>query len=103
MPYHLKLTRLADQDFDQILDYTLVTWGETQYCKYRDLMLEAFAAIIDEPLLLKSKERDDLHDGIRTYPAGSHFLIYRISQSDVTVVRILHQQMDLPQHLEALD
>ena len=66
-------------------------------------MIEAFAAITDDPLLLKSKARDDLHDGIRTFPAGRHFLIYRISPNDVIVVRILHQQMDLPQHLEALD
>lgn len=102
MRHHLKLTRLADQDFDQILDYTMVTWGESQFRKYRDLMFEASAAVTDDPFLVKSKARDDLYQGIRTFPVGRHFLIYRISQRDVIVVRILHQQMNLPEHLDAL-
>lgn len=45
MSRDLKLTLPAVEDFEGILEYTLITWSEFQYKKYRDLLFQALAAI----------------------------------------------------------
>jgi toxin ParE1/3/4 len=42
---------------------------------------------------------DDLRPGYRKYLVGSHVLFYRVTNTDVVVVRILHQRMDVERHL----
>lgn len=42
---------------------------------------------------------DDVRAGYRKYPAGSHFVFYRLVEGGIDVVRILHQRMDFEQHL----
>ena len=101
MPPNLRVTRLADKDLEEILDYTITTWGIGHFRRYRKMLFEGFAAI-GEPLHLLSKSRDDLFEGARIYPVGRHFLLYYVSGEQVILARILHKQMDLPLHLEDL-
>lgn len=103
MSRDLKLTLPAVEDFEGILEYTLITWSEFQYKKYRDLLLQALAAITADPGRIPSKVREDLGRGIWLYPVGRHYLVYGYSDAQMIVFRILHQQMDLPRHLDDLE
>lgn len=38
-------------------------------------------------------------DGYFKHSVGSHFIIFRIVEEAIDVVRILHQRMDIPAHL----
>ena len=103
MAHSLELTQLAARDYEHILDYTWQTWGEGQYRRYRDRLRRGMATIAEFPLPVRSKAREDLFPGARTYPTGRHHLVYFISDQSVILVRILHQQMDLPRHLEGTE
>jgi toxin ParE1/3/4 len=42
---------------------------------------------------------DEIREGYRWYPSGSHVVFYRITTKEVVVVRILHQRMDFNLHV----
>jgi len=99
MAWELKLTRLAEEDFESILQETFERWGPDQYFVYEKKLLKGFAAIADDPNCLLSKARGDLHKGARPYPVARHYLLYVIAGETVVVERILYQGMDLPRHV----
>lgn len=45
------------------------------------------------------KVRDDLHSGLRVYPAGKHLIFYLEMDDGIDVVRVLHERMDIRRHL----
>jgi toxin ParE1/3/4 len=47
----------------------------------------------------RGRNCDNIRAGYRKYPAGSHFVFYRVVEGGIDVVRILHQRMDFDQHL----
>jgi toxin ParE1/3/4 len=47
----------------------------------------------------KGRPCDHLRMGYRMYPAGSHMLFFRLTDSGIHVTRILHQRMDFGGHL----
>ena len=102
MSPRFRVTRLASQDYEQVLDYTIERWGVEQYRKYRSMLRGAIDIIAEDPLNLESRARADLFDGARIYPIGRHYLVFYISDECVILARILHQQMDLPRHLEEI-
>ncbi|MCZ6672719.1 MAG: type II toxin-antitoxin system RelE/ParE family toxin [Verrucomicrobia bacterium] len=102
MSHSLKVTRLASEDYENILDYTIERWGLGQYRKYRSMLRDAIDSITENPQHLISKTREDLFDGARLYPIGRHYLVYYTSGEIVILARILHQQMDLVSNLDEI-
>ena len=49
MPPNLRVTRLAAEDLEEILHYTLANWGVGQFHRYRRKLFEGFATIAGEP------------------------------------------------------
>jgi toxin ParE1/3/4 len=93
--FTLKLSERAQLDFRDILSYTLQTWGEEQLVKYRDLIASAFTAILKKPEI----GRSDIVP-YRRYTAGQHCIFYRIEDTTIIIVRILHRRSDFLRHLE---
>ncbi len=46
---------------------------------------------------------DDLYPGLRRTKSGSHFIYFLGTDDGIRIVRILHEQMDVEQHLSARD
>ena len=42
---------------------------------------------------------DKIRHGYLKFPAGSHVIFYRQSESGIEVIRILHKSMDVERHL----
>lgn len=86
------LSPQAEEDFADILQYTLQTWGEKQMYVYR--------AVIDKALLIIQQnseighQRPEISKKHRSFPAGQHVIFYRSDQRAVYVSRILHESMD---------
>lgn len=95
MKYVLSLQ--ADADLESIYEYTITTWGVDQFQKYRRQIESAIQAVADNPSLPRSKERNDLHTGIRLFRVEHHFLAYRVRSNVVEIGRVLHESM----HIEA--
>jgi toxin ParE1/3/4 len=103
----VRLGRQAEQDYVEILQWTTKTFGEGQASTYAETMARAIEALEDGPDVLGARARDDIQPGIRTLHvarqgrAGRHFVVFRVAGSDIDVLRLLHDSMDLPRHLSA--
>ena len=93
--FRLELSEPAQQDFRDILSFTLQTWGEWQLVEYRSKLNGALQAITENPQAGRAKH------GMMVYPVGRHSVFYQIEESAQTVyvVRILHERMDASRHL----
>ncbi len=80
----------AQDDFTDILLYTLQEWGEDQSDRYGATLQQAIVALgrfaeIGEP-------RPHLFSGCRIRRIGRHILYYRVLNGAVEIVRILHER-----------
>lgn len=82
----------AERDLEDIWRYTANQWSADQAETYVMGLLEAMDALAQEPTLGRSAE--DIRPGYRRQNAGSHVIFYKMASYGITVVRVLHQQMD---------
>lgn len=86
-------TEQAEKDLEAIIDFTFQRWGVAQSHNYID-DLEALAQILaDNPLL--GTERDELSQGVRSFPSQNHALFYVLQKDGITIVRVLHMSVDV--------
>ena len=85
------LSKAARQDLLGIGRFTERVWGRAQRNHYLGQLDEAFSLIGDNPQVGQSC--DDIADGYRRYPQGSHVVYYRIGKG-VEIIRVLHERMD---------
>jgi len=93
----LILSPQAEEDFTDILQYTLDTWGEAQTYAYRAILDKALLAIQQYPQI--GPVRSELSAEHRFFPAGRHIIIYRVRDNAIYVSRILHERMDITRHI----
>jgi toxin ParE1/3/4 len=93
----LILSPQAEEDFTDILQYTLDTWGKTQTYIYRAILDKALLTIQQYPQI--GHCRPELSAAHRIFPTGQHLLIYRVIDNTVYVSRILHERMDIIHNL----
>ena len=87
----------ATADLIEIWDYGVATWSVAQAIKYENQILDACDAIVANPT-----DGDDisyLRDGYLLWRVARHFIIYRISDHGIDIVRILHQMRDIKKHI----
>src|SRR5699024_8481187 len=93
-----RLTRDAQQDLIEIRRYTTQVWGQAQSRKYlQDLRstLELLAEFPGQGIL-----REDVGEGVRSFPYSSHMLYYRMESEVVVVFAVLHQRMLPAAHIQ---
>jgi toxin ParE1/3/4 len=83
----------AEEDVQEIADYTFEAWGDDQEEIYLSSLYRRLNEISRDPD--RWKKRDDLFEGCQTAFAGRHVIFIRIQESEVFVSRILHQSMDV--------
>lgn len=102
-PWAVILTGPAQRDFDEILRWTMATFGARQARTYAATLgatLDDLRAGPDFPLVRRFQRARLLHVR-RRGRAGRHVVIFRPLDSErrVIVLRILHDSMDLEQHI----
>ncbi|WP_395065465.1 type II toxin-antitoxin system RelE/ParE family toxin [Paraburkholderia silvatlantica] len=93
------LSPAAERDLDDIWDYTVAKWGEAQAERYILNIESTVAGLVDgtQPSL----SAEDVRKGYRKALVGMHVVFFRESTAVIDVIRILHQQMDIPGRLGA--
>lgn len=91
------LSPAAQADVDGIWDYTAENWGVDQAESY-------IADIRDTCQELATGSRSsypvDIRDGYRKALVGKHVLFFKAEDTGrITIMRILHQKMDVGRHL----
>ena len=93
------MTNKAKNDLKEIARYTQKEWGIKQRDAYLKLLDYAFFS-----LSLNSEKGiscDQIRVGYRKFFVGSHIIFYReVAHSEIEIVRILHQSMDVDNHLK---
>lgn len=83
----------AQQDLQDIALYTKETWGQAQAIKYLDEIESICNNLSQTPKI--GKKRDEISQGIRSFPHQKHIIFYLIKGDKILIVRILHQKMDI--------
>lgn len=68
------------------------TWGIDRARDYQADLMKAIDRLGEYPEM--GRARDDLSAGCRSFPVKRHVVYYRVDDTGVTVLRILHGRMD---------
>ena len=87
--FTLEFSTLARSDVDDILLYTIESWGRSQLVEYKVKLEDAFEILRKNPYIGSKKELS-----YRSFSVGRHYIFYRIDNEVIYIVRILHNKMD---------
>ena len=88
------LTTAAKTDLRDIALFTQRRWGKEQRNIYLKQFDDSFWLLAENPDIGKSC--DEIRDGYRKSPQGSHVIFYQQTGSQqIRVVRILHKSMNV--------
>ena len=110
-----EFTSTALQDVAAIQDWTSAKFGELISQRYDSLMEAALDDLLAEPTRLGVRHHPAMPHGIFVYhlrfsrrkPATAgvekprHFFVFREDEGILTVLRVLHDSMDLAAHVES--
>jgi toxin ParE1/3/4 len=114
----LRLAAPASADIADLLDWSFANFGPAGRRRYESLIVAALQDVARDGHPPGAQSRPELGRGILVYHlrhsrrrsqgidgivrSPRHFIVYRLRTPDlVTVLRVLHDAMDLARHLEA--
>lgn len=92
-----RLTPAARQDFDDIFEHGVATWGLQTALGYADDLAAAFEVLADAPR--RGASCETIRPGYRRFSVASHVIHYKTTSHGIAVIRVLHQRMHAPRHL----
>lgn len=92
------VTPRARRDVDAIADYTLAKWGERQAEKYIAELDQRFRWLAQYPMA--GRPRDEIGEGYRSYPHGSHVIFYVADGAGVAIIGVPHGAMDIDAYFD---
>ena len=90
------LSEIADKDLEDIFDYTLDEFGFDQAEKYLLEIEGIFQNLIINPQI--GKKRDEIKQGLYSFPKDNHIIFYRILDNHIRIVRVLHGSRDISKY-----
>ena len=116
--WRLRLSPVAEQDIEDILAHSEANFGQWARLGYEALLEAGLSEIASDPDRPAVRRRDELGSGVRTYhlfhareyartdhgavKRPRHFILFRLRTADfLDVGRVLHDAMDLAEHLPA--
>ncbi len=106
MSWQIHISRMAQQDIEEALAWTLEHFGERKYEEYRDLIKLALNELATDPRHSQTRRRSEIHPSARTLhlsrrgKRARHFLLFRVvDEQTVEVGRLLYDAMDISRHL----
>lgn len=93
----VNLSKIAKEDLIDIWLYGESNWGAVSADHYLDSLGVFIQTLTDFPE--KFAMRRDFQPSVRLAPFRSHLVIYIDTISHIQIIRVLHQNMDIPHHL----
>lgn len=87
----------AVEDLEDIWIYTNENWGPDQADRYLLTLDMALTHLAADPTMGRSM--NELRSGYWSLHVGRHLVFYTFDDESLSVRRVLHERMDLPQHL----
>ena len=92
-----RLTPAAELDLERIWRFSAGNWGVDQADRYIDILVHGFVAISEAPKAAPTC--DHIRAGYRRQTVERHVIYYRIGDTGVVIVRILHDRMEPQRHV----
>ncbi|MEE9492747.1 MAG: type II toxin-antitoxin system RelE/ParE family toxin [Gammaproteobacteria bacterium] len=96
MPHYF-LSPQAQESLRQISVYTLENYGAKQKTKYLKMLRSKMRIAAKNPA--KGRERSDVKQGYYSIQAEKHHIYYRIRNTHIEILDVLHQSMEPKRHL----
>ena len=93
----LSVTPKAESDLIGIWMHTCEEWGVDQADKYLDQVGAGMKQLIPHPSL--GTNYTHVLPGYRRLQVEHHAIFYQVLESEVLIVRVLHEDMDAPERL----
>ena len=95
----VRYSNKAVEDLSSIWDYTFTQWSENQADEYYSMLISSCNRLL-YPSVISNRSYEEISEGLLGVKAGHHLIFYnRLDNDDVMVIRILHEKMDIKQHL----
>ena len=91
------ISKKAVSDLEEIWLYTVEKWSVEQADRYYNLIFDEINYICRHTNAGKSMEH--VRKGYRASKVKSHLIFYRVVNSTIEVIRILHERMDIENRL----
>ena len=98
MANKVRLSRQALKQLEDIAHDTQQRYGSDQRKTYLERIYQRIDQLKDTPAL--GQERPDIKPGYRSITAGNHVIFYRLGETMIEIIAILHGQMDLKRKME---
>ncbi len=85
-------------DLEDIWLYTLHTWSLTQADRYHSIIINEIDFLKAHPN--SGKDQHHIREGYRSSKVKSLIIFYRVLDSELEIIRILHESMDIPNRLK---
>jgi toxin ParE1/3/4 len=92
-----RITGPARRDLAGIWSYTQSNWDVRQADRYLDLLAARIVWLTGNPNMWTA--RSDIRDGLFSYSEGRHLIIFKETSGMLTVIRVLHDRMDIRRHV----
>ena len=96
MPNYV-LSPQAQNSLKQISRYTTENFGEQQNKKYIKLLRDKMRSAANSPD--KGQRRSEIKEGYHSIRAGKHHIYYRIQETHIEIIDVLHQSMEPGLHI----
>lgn len=93
----IRISTLARADLKNIGRYTAQQWDIEQRNNYLLRFDERFKILSANPNI--GHCCDEIHKGYRRFREGEHVIFYCLTEKTLDIIRILHKNMDIEQHL----
>ena len=94
-----KISVQASEDIENIWLYTFENWSLEQADRYINLIFDEIEYLADHPE--SGKDFNHIRKNYCCSKVKSHLIFYRLTdkQSDIEIIRVLHQRMDIANRL----
>lgn len=94
----LELTETARADLKSIRRYSIREWGADRTAPYMTALSDVMKGLVAGTVI--GRERSDLRAELRMVTSGRHCVFFEADSLRILVIRVLHDRMDHPQHLD---
>ncbi|MBW6423957.1 type II toxin-antitoxin system RelE/ParE family toxin [Rhizobium sp. XQZ8] len=96
-PQGYRLSPRARNDLEDIWLYTFQNWSRVQADGYYSELTAAMSRLADGSK--RGGQFDNIKPGYLCLSCGSHYIVYKQTDTQITIVRVLHQRMNISRHL----
>ena len=95
--YKVHIRKRAQQDLKNIWRYSFEHWGQRQADTYYDELKKGMEMILENPKI--GIACDDIRQVYRQYHINHHLVFFRLTSTNIHVVRVLGENMDMKRHI----